>query len=186
VGVDGALTLLTHKAGGAKRVPEGVSPQALTQAQAAFERADAGKKALVATSKDFRLKTVASDGGKTMSGWERPRPDGYEAASPEQIRDYAQQIGHQLTPQGVRDHVNDGGFPGQAMASHAEKQASYLYPGDPLGVSKDMCPDSRGYFTLQAKDRRQFQVVRDPNYFHVFTPDGEHLRFTPEEIAAAS
>jgi Family of unknown function (DUF6861) len=139
---------------------------AIARSKAAYQRAVAAKDNLPQT-RDFRAKTVASDGERTISGWKQPRPDGYEGASPQQVRQVSRDIGHELEP-----HTYDQDFPGQYNASHAEKQLSIVSPNEPIGVSKPMCTDCQNYFSKLAQARNADQVVTDPNGTWVFFGDG--------------
>jgi RHS repeat-associated protein len=116
-------------------------------------------------------KTVSADGGQTLSGWKNP-PEGYTQATPEQVAEYSDEIGHELRPSGGPDQVNRGGFPGKFNASHAEKQMALQHPNEPLGVSKPMCPDCQNFFKLHAEYTGKPQYVTDPQMTRIFHPDG--------------
>jgi hypothetical protein len=151
---------------------------AIGESRAALNRAEDAREALPKTRK-FDQKTVSADGGKTMSGWEEPRPDGYDFATPHEVRDYSKEIGHDLRSSGARDHVGDGGFDGAASASHAEKQMAVAHPNDPLGVSKPMCNDCQQFFQQHARFQGKPQTVTDPLGTWRFPADGGAPTFTP-------
>ncbi len=126
-------------------------------------------------------KTAASDGERTLSGWKQPRPTGFSEVSPEQVRDFSGEIGHELEKSGGLDQVRRDGFPGKYQASHAEKQLSILRPDDPIAVSEPMCNDCNGFFQKRAIYRNSPQVVTDPNGTWIFRPDGTVERIVQEE-----
>jgi len=136
------------------------------ESQAAFDRATTAKAALPST-KEFKPKTVASDGEKTLSGWGENKPDGYARASAESVKAKSEEIGHELEP-----HPYDRDFEGQYHASHAEKQLSIVKPDDPIGVSKPMCSDCQNYFSKLAGATGKDQVVTDPDGTWIFYADG--------------
>jgi len=115
-------------------------------------------------------KTAASDGEKTLSGWKKPRPNGYGDATPEEVVAMSKEIGHELKP-----HRRDLDFPGQYYASHAEKQLSLTRPNEPIGASRRMCADRQAYFSKLAKSRGADQVVTDPDGMRIFRPDGSFI-----------
>jgi len=140
----------------------------IEQSKAAQGRASAAAEQL---PNRFSGKAVASDGQKTVSGWRTP-PEGFAKATPEQVADYSKQIGYDLKPEPWADQTGSGGFPGKYNASHAEKQMAVLSPGDPIGVSKPMCPDCLGFFKQQAIATGRTEVVSDPSVTRIFSPDG--------------
>jgi len=120
-----------------------------------------------------RKKTVAADGSPTLSGWARPRPDGFHQASPEQIRNLADQINHRLEPstpphKGYAGH--DPGFSGKAAASHAEKQQLLTRTSDHIGVTRPMCPDCQAMFKKYVDYTGHPLYVTDPKGSHTFYP----------------
>jgi hypothetical protein len=122
--------------------------------------------------KDFADKTTASDDLQTLSGWTQPRPDGFAGKSPDEIRAYSDQIGHDLRASGRFDQIDRGGWSGKYQASHAEKQGALVSPDDPLGVSKEMCTDCQDFFSRHAQQRGRPQIVTDPKVTRIFWPDG--------------
>ncbi|MGH9277704.1 MAG: hypothetical protein ACRD12_06305 [Acidimicrobiales bacterium] len=145
---------------------------AISRSRGALDRAVDGAAEVGASHPKGRGKAVASDGGKTVSGWRRPRPPGYDYATPEQVRDVSNQIGHDLRPGGPRDQLAQGGWTGKFHASHAEKQQAVLHPNMPVAVSKDMCVDCRSFYGRLAVNRQKAQIVTDPHYTWIFRPDG--------------
>jgi hypothetical protein len=128
-----------------------------------------------------RAKTTGSDGVETLSGWEpsNPRPEPFAYASPEEVRDLSQQIGHTLRPAGAPDQLDRGGWPGKFHASHAEKQLAVVSPNDSIAVSQKMCPDCRQFFGRLAEHRQTTQVVSDPQGTWIFRPDGTSVHVPP-------
>ena len=118
-------------------------------------------------------------GGRTLSGWTQPRPAGFSGASPQEVRTLANEIGHELPPNGGLDQVRRGGFPGQYKASHTEKQLAVIRPNDPIAVSEPMCGDCRGFFQRLAVHRNRRQMVTDPAGTWIFRPDAT-VEFAPK------
>jgi hypothetical protein len=148
------------------------------QSRAALDRAQHARDALPRTTR-FEEKTVSSDGGKTLSGWFEPRPGGYDRATPFEVRDYSDQIGHTLKGKGARDHVADGYFVGAENASHAEKQMAVRHPNEPLGVSKPVCSDCQDFMRKHALHQGHEQHVSDPFETWIFPADGGAPRRIP-------
>jgi hypothetical protein len=144
--------------------------QSITKARNALSRATQARNNLPKNSQ-WRDKTVASDGKRTVSGWADP-PSGFSHAAPEQVAAQSKKMGHNLASAGGNDQVKLGGFKGKYQASHAEKQLSMLCPDEPIGVSKPMCNDCQNYFSKLARDRGKPQVVADPEVTRIFRPDG--------------
>ncbi|MGQ0778310.1 MAG: RHS repeat-associated core domain-containing protein [Pseudonocardiales bacterium] len=114
--------------------------------------------------------TASTDQVRTISGWGTP-PPGYQRATPQQVLDLQQQIGHPVRRAGAMDQ----GVSGQYFASHAERQATMLHPNAPIEVSSPVCNDCQKFFQALAGDRQVPQVVTDPNGTRVFNPDGSVL-----------
>ena len=161
--------------------------QGVNESQAAYQRV---QEATAYLPKSLEDKCVATDGGKTMSGYEgkNPRnlPDGYSEATPDQIREYSKTIGHDLTPKkpNFMDGLdNDGnslpdsdGWAGKYNSVHAEKQLGFLKPNDPIAVNKPMCSDCQSFFRQQAMHLQQDQFVTDPNGTWTYQSDGTVIR----------
>ena len=161
--------------------------QGVSESQAAYQRV---QEATADLPKSLEDKCVATDGGKTMSGYEgkNPRnlPDGYSEAKPDQIREYSKTIGHDLAPKkpNFMDGLdNDGnslpdsdGWAGKYNSVHAEKQLGFLKPNDPIAVNKPMCSDCQSFFRQQAMHLQQDQFVTDPNGTWTYQSDGTVLR----------
>ncbi|MFV0387738.1 MAG: hypothetical protein ACK5NT_03195, partial [Pyrinomonadaceae bacterium] len=144
----------------------------VAQSQGAFSRAVS---AIEELAENFKNKTVAADGDKTLSGWkgkQNPRPSGYRDVSPEDVRDYSELIGHELKNGGANDQVARGGFRGKYYASHAEKQLAVARPNEPIGVSRPMCADCQRFFSRLARYQERPQIVTDPDGTRIFYPDG--------------
>jgi RHS repeat-associated protein len=144
--------------------------EAVKQSQEAYKRS-------VAKAKGSK-KTVASDGDQTLSGWEgktnkKQRQDYNNTATPQKVKDYSEQIGHELDNNGFLDqkHMKEG-FDGKYHASHAEKQQAILQPNEPIGVSRVMCKCCQGFFKKHAQATGKPQVVTDPEMTRIFHPDG--------------
>ena len=154
------------------RLEEVGNLQRLADSRAALTRAEQAKAGLPRT-KAFADKAAAADGEPTLSGWKLPRPGGFTHATPEAVRDHAQRIGHDLTPNRARDQSSrPDGWPGRYQASHAEKQQALTAPDHPIAVSKPMCPDCQEFFRRQAIHTGRPQIVTDPDGTRLFHPDG--------------
>lgn len=137
----------------------------VAQSRAAYARAVAAADGLTGRNAD---KCVSSDGNLTLSGWSG-KPDDFTAVDPMHVIIRSNEIGHILPSSGARDH----GTPGQAVASHAEKQQSVLNPNQPQGVNIGMCPNCQEYMSLEAMHSGVPQVVTDPDGTRIFHPNGE-------------
>ena len=157
-----------------------VEKAALNRSRNAFARAADDAARVNAARGGRKIKAAASDGGQTLSGWTQPRPAGFSGATPEEVRDLANEIGHELQHTGGLDQVRRGGFPGQSKASHAEKQLAVLRPNDPIAVSEPMCGDCRGFFQRLAVHHDRRQVVTDPAGTWIFRPQAT-VEFVPKE-----
>lgn len=133
--------------------------------RAVNEHQDLGKK--------YESKTVATDGIKAVSGWKKV-PSGFTNVSPEQVKSYSDQIGHEPKKSGAMDQNDNGGFDGKYNSSHAEKKVLTANPNDPVGVSRPMCSDCQNFAQQQAIATGDQVVVSDPNGTHIFNPDGSH------------
>lgn len=147
-------------------VPRDPGKVAVAESKAALARAHQAKNELPA-SKEYKVKTVSSNEKKTLSGWGSKKPDGYERVFAEQVKAKSQEIGHEL-----KSHPYDRDYAGQYFSSHAEKQMSILSPNHPIGVSKPMCVDCKGYFSKLAQFNNADQIVADPKAIRVFRSDG--------------
>lgn len=144
-------------------------------ARRAVERAESALDALAALP-EWRSraaqKSVASDGEITLSGW-KGKPVGFARVSPDEVREVAARIGHELHPDAARDQPNVAGyFTGRARACHAEKQLVLLLPGVPIGVSKPLCDDCRAFLRALARARGESIVVGDIDDCWIFQPTG--------------
>lgn len=138
----------------------------VAESEAALARAQLAKIELSA-SKEYSVKTVSSNEKKTLSGWSQKRPGGYERVSAEQVKAKSLAIWHE-----IKSHPYDWDYVGQYFSSHAEKQISILSPNHPIGVSKPMCIDCKGYFSKLARYNNVDQIVADPKAIRVFRADG--------------
>lgn len=111
-----------------------------------------------------------------LSGW-KEIPERPSKAKPEDVAHHSKKIGHELTPNKLKDNERSGGFKGKFNASHAEKQQIVDRPNEPVGVSRDMCSDCISFFKKEAKYRNQFQIVSDPKITRVFDPDGTIIEY---------
>jgi hypothetical protein len=89
--------------------------------------------------------------------------------------DSGKKIGHEF----AENPSLDGGVPGKAAASHAEKLAAMQNPGKPLAVDRGMCPDCFAFFQKLARSRGGDIVVQEPGQTWVFRPDGARVGLTP-------
>ncbi|WP_300602216.1 hypothetical protein [Niabella sp.] len=151
----------------------------LTREQAIIESRDAYNKATNNAGKlpdSQNGKTTASDGINTVSGYApdrisqktRTNMGGVTDVPPQDVINHSNNINHTLN----ENASIDNGVPGQASASHAEKQVMTNKPGDPVGVSRPMCSNCREFAQKQADALGQDVVVTDPNGTHIFEPGG--------------
>ncbi len=120
-------------------------------------------------------KTTASDGINTVSGHSpsrisnrtRSKIDVTDVA-PEKVMKRSENINHSLS----ENASIDNGVPGQAAASHAEKQIMTAKPGDPLGVSREMCNDCIKFAQKHANEIGADVVITDPNGTKIFESGG--------------
>jgi hypothetical protein len=176
LGPDAVLAVATGGAGTAvsrgTRTMKGL--KALEEGADALEKARAAHNALTPTSK-FGDKTVGAAGDDlSVSGWAKPKPDGYVDVPPERIRDLSDQIDHKLEP--AKPSFLDGkrypgGWDGKFNASHAEKQLGAVHPGTHVAVDLDMCTDCQTFFSKYAHSTGQPQLVTDPSTTRVFLPN---------------
>ena len=108
-GADGAVP--PGKGGG------GGGDDPVKKSQEAHERARTAKNELPAGNEQ---KTTSSDHVKTLSGWSKDRPDGFQEPNVNDVLAKQEEIGHPIKRSGCRDH----GVDGQQLASHAERQLS--------------------------------------------------------------
>jgi hypothetical protein len=148
--------------------------KALQEGAGGLETARAAHRALTPASK-FGDKTVgAAADDLSVSGWAKPKPDGYVDVPPERIRELSDQIGHDLKP--AKPSFLDGkrypdGWDGKFNASHAEKQLGAVHPGTHVAVDLDMCTDCKGFFAKYAHHTGEPQLVTDPETTRLFLPN---------------
>lgn len=138
----------------------------IAESEAALGRAHLAKLELP-PNKEYNVKTVSSNDKKTLSGWGNKKPEGYEKVPAEQVKAKSEAIGHE-----VKAHPYDRDYDGQYFSSHAEKQMSIISPNHPIGVSKPMCNDCKGYFSKLAQYNNADQIVADPKAVRIFKSDG--------------
>lgn len=154
--------------------------EAIQSSRDAYARADNNSSSL---PKSQSGKTTASDGINTVSGYSpnrislrtRNNLDGVTDVSPNEVMNRADEINHTLN----ENSSLDNGIPGQASASHAEKQLMTRRPGDPIGVSKPMCNNCKVFAQKQANNLGQDVVVTDPDGTYIFEPGGIDPIFIP-------
>ncbi|MBO9593090.1 MAG: hypothetical protein J7599_09275 [Niabella sp.] len=146
------------------------------KANEAYERAKAEYEAL---GQQYTKKTVASDDIKTLSGWGE-KPEGYADISPESVKDQADAIGHEPRKAGAMDQKHNGGFDGKYNCSHSEKQIWTQKPNEPIGSSREVCPDCQGFGSKQAVATGKPNVVAGPEGTHIYYPDGTY-EFIPRD-----
>ena len=127
-------------------------------------------------AKSYNGKSVASNGEtNTLSGWGKYNdPDNLidRSVTPQDVINKSAEIGHDLQVNSFLDNQRSGGLPGQAKASHAEKQLS-LISDKPIGVASiDMCSDCQKYFSKLSIYENKAYVVADPSTVRIFNPDG--------------
>ena len=135
------------------------------KSQEAHERARTAKNELPAGNEQ---KTTSSDHVKTLSGWSKDRPDGFQEPNVNDVLAKQEEIGHPIKRSGCRDH----GVDGQQLASHAERQLSLTAKEPYIGVSKKVCSDCRGYFSKLAQHEGRDWYVTDPHETLIFRADG--------------
>jgi hypothetical protein len=106
-----------------------------------------------------------ADGTRTESGWEDLGRAGITQATAE-VQRIGQEMGYTFPAHNFDD------TPGHYYAAHAEKQANALRPGEPIGVSIEMCFDCFNYFRIRAQTMGRPLVVADPWVTRIFRPDG--------------
>ena len=154
--------------------------QKVAESQAAFDRANAAYDSLPQSKSE---KTVASDGIKTVSGWSPHRVskkfrtgEGVTDVPSDKVLKYGKNdLGHEFNTNSSIDH----GVEGQASASHAEKQMMTDNPKDPIGVSRDMCPNCKSMAQKHASHIGEDYVVTDPEGTYIFEPGGSEPIFIP-------
>lgn len=159
----------------AKEPPQNEKKQQESQMQKKLKAArKAQRKATEIADQQRRSQkgTVASDGGRTISGWmEGEKQRGFDQVDSQKMLKYCEKINHNLPPAGGMDH----GVLGQYQANHAEKRLAFLHKekkvNSPIGVSEEMCGDCRKFFRNHANHIGEPVVVADPKYTRVFNPD---------------
>jgi hypothetical protein len=160
---------------------KGLSPQqekeTIGQHQQEIEQAKAAQRRAKTISDKYEdehpNKTFASNGKKTMSGWDgktTSAPAECARVIPADVMKNSEKINHSLEP-----NMKDQGISGRFNASHAEKQLSIL-TDKPIGVSRKMCDDCVGYFSKQAQSSGKSLVVADPKQTRIFMPDGNIVK----------
>jgi RHS repeat-associated protein len=157
-----------------------LTSEELSQAKAAMQRSVDTHKEL---PRQYQTKTVASDGKKTLSGFDPPGrervtpvPEGFERRhgvnDAQTMIDHSKAIGHEPVRSGASDH----GLDGASSATHAEKQLARVHAADgtdaPIGVNREQCGDCRQWFRQEAQDSGQTKTVADPQYTRAYQPDG--------------
>ena len=154
------------KGGGGGTPPgKGGGDDPVKKSQEAHERARTAKNELPAGNEQ---KTTSSDHVKTLSGWSKDRPDGFQEPNVNDVLAKQEEIGHPIKRSGCRDH----GVDGQQLASHAERQLSLTAKEPYIGVSKKVCSDCRGYFSKLAQHEGRDWYVTDPHETLIFRADG--------------
>ena len=169
-GADGAVPPGKGGGGGGGGTPPGKGGSGggddpVKKSQEAHERARTAKNELPAGNEQ---KTTSSDHVKTLSGWSKDRPDGFQEPNVNDVLAKQEEIGHPIKRSGCRDH----GVDGQQLASHAERQLSLTAKEPYIGVSKKVCSDCRGYFSKLAQHEGRDWYVTDPHETLIFRADG--------------
>ncbi len=146
---------------------------------------EAAARAFEADSKRGCVAADGPDAPLTESGYSRRTQDGIghvERQPPEKVRSMVDQAAQKAEREAGAEkpyQLRNGGAvdgahpPGQAAASHAEKQQ--LAAGhDAIGVDRDMCSCCIGFMRSQARygDPPQSIAVTDGSMTRVFRPDG--------------
>jgi hypothetical protein len=114
-------------------------------------------------------KTAAYAAGKfTLSGWGNSAdiPAEITRVAPQEVMALQQEIGFPARAAGAFDR----GVPGQYYASHAERQAYMLEPGEPITVSNEVCSNCQAFFQQAVNDSQAAQTVIDPIQTWSFAP----------------
>ncbi len=164
------------KGNGAHENPQPTIEELVQKANEAYDRAKALYEAL---GEKYTKKTVASDEIKAVSGWGE-KPEGYTNTSPESVKTHADNIGHEPTRAGAMDQKHSGGFDGKYNCSHSEKQIWTEKPNEPIGSSREVCPDCQGFGSKQAISTGKPNVVAGPEGTHIYYPDGSY-EFIPRD-----
>ncbi|OPZ85390.1 MAG: hypothetical protein BWY74_03933 [Firmicutes bacterium ADurb.Bin419] len=131
---------------------------------------------------DFQNSTIASDGINTINGWAVNTPEGFTRANPKEINDYSKNtLKYEITKSGGLDYggIKEEGFDGKRRASDAEKQLIFQKSNEPIGVSREMCPDCVNFFQKEAQYRKTTQVVSEPGGTNIFDANGDKF-FLPD------
>jgi len=164
------------KDGKAYENPQPTVEELVQKANEAYDRA---KGLYDALGKKYTKKTVASDDIKAISGWGE-KPEGYTNTSPENVKNQADAIGHEPAKAGAMDQKHTGGFDGKYNCSHSEKQIWTEKPNEPIGSSREVCPDCQGFGSKQAISTGKPNVVAGPEGTHIYYPDGSY-EFIPRD-----
>jgi len=138
---------------------------------------EAYKRAIDMAKKKKVKGCVASNGKITLSGFDgktTKAPEGFARVPLDTMFDYCKKIGHELPPKVPAFY--DNGREGSYFACHAEKQLSLL-TDEPIGISRDMCPDCVEYFKKHAAYTNQVKITADPKKTRIFFPDGRVEEF---------
>lgn len=112
-----------------------------------------------------KTKAAADEGNVRRSGY-GARGSGEKRT--QDVLDVGKEIKHKF----AENASVDGGVPGKAAASHAEKLVAIENPGKPLAVDRVMCLDCFAFFQKLAVVRKTDLVVQEPGNTWVFRSDG--------------
>lgn len=124
-------------------------------------------------------KTVALDGINTVSGWSDGRQVSQKFLQENNIvqiplyetYNVAAEMGYTFDENSSID--ND--MPGSAHACHAEKQIMVRQLGEPIGVSRDICPDCQDFAQKLADEYHDPIVIADQKKIYIFIPDEDPI-----------
>lgn len=129
----------------------------------------------------YSNKTVALDGINTVSGWSDGRGVSKTFVKDNDIEKVP--LAQVYATSEELDNFNfsenaslDNDMPGSGHACHAEKQIIAMQLGEPIGVSREMCPCCREYAQAMATATNDPIVVCDGINVYIFNPNSSKTR----------
>jgi hypothetical protein len=119
------------------------------------------------TAQNFASKKAVASarGTQTLSGWGGD-PEGVTRVSPQEVMEFAEQMGFQFRQAGGMDN----GIPGSYYASHAEPQMAIAEPNAPVVVNKPVCGSCQDFYQALADYTQTTQIITDPFRTFIFEP----------------
>jgi RHS repeat-associated protein len=81
----------------------------------------------------------------------------------------------QQNPRDPQPESFDHDDPGSYHASHGDVQAAADQPGEPMGISRPICPNCANALSQSSQDSGSPVVATDPNGTHIFLPNGGYI-----------